>query len=127
MSKTAVPPSARKAPSYRRHSSGQAVVTLQDGPGGRRKDFLLGRYNSTESRAEYFRLLGEWELNGRRFTVIDQSADGMTVNELIYPIRAAPGGGERAGRDAAGVPARLQALEEPCTATCRPPSSRRRS
>ena len=75
---------ARKAPSYRRHSSGQAVVTLMDGPGGRRQDFLLGRYNSSESRSEYFRLLTEWELNGRRLAVAEESPDGLTVNEMIF-------------------------------------------
>jgi hypothetical protein len=40
-------------PSYRRHKqSGQAVVTLPDGLGGRR-DILLGQYGSKESRLEY--------------------------------------------------------------------------
>jgi hypothetical protein len=55
-----------KIPSYRLHKqSGQAVVTLPDGMGSRR-DVLLGKHDSTESRAEYARVLAEWEANGRR-------------------------------------------------------------
>jgi hypothetical protein len=53
-------------PSYRLHKqSGQAIVTLTDGIGGRR-DVLLGKYDTPESRAEYLRVLGEWEATGRR-------------------------------------------------------------
>jgi hypothetical protein len=52
-------------PTYRLHKqSGQAVVTLPDGLGNRR-DVLLGRYGSTESRKEYTRVLAEWESSGR--------------------------------------------------------------
>jgi hypothetical protein len=43
----------RKDPSYRLHKqSGQAVVTLTD-PSGRRRDVLLGRHDTPESRREY--------------------------------------------------------------------------
>lgn len=53
-------------PSYRFHkSSGQAIVTLTTGCGGRR-DILLGRYGSEESTANYNRVVGEWVANGRR-------------------------------------------------------------
>jgi hypothetical protein len=38
--------------------SGQAVVTLPDGLGGRR-DVLLGNHGTPESRAEYLRVLAE--------------------------------------------------------------------
>ena len=55
-----------RIPSYRRHKqSGQAVVTLPDGF-GRRRDVLLGKYGSPESRQEYLRVLAQWEANGRR-------------------------------------------------------------
>jgi hypothetical protein len=57
---------AKKPSSYRLHKqSGDAIVTLPDGFGGRR-DFLLGPYGSTESRAEYARTIAEWEAAGRR-------------------------------------------------------------
>jgi hypothetical protein len=69
-------------PAYRLHKqSGQAVVTLPDGLGGRR-DFTLGEYGSPESRAEYARLLAEWEANGRRLPQPATATD-LTVNELI--------------------------------------------
>jgi hypothetical protein len=44
-------------PTYRLHKqSGQAIVTLSG------QDYLLGKHRSPESRAEYARLLAEWEL-----------------------------------------------------------------
>src|SRR5215831_11564946 len=53
-------------PAYRLHKqSGQAVVTLPDGTGGRR-DVLLGKHGTPESRAEYARVIAEWEAGGRR-------------------------------------------------------------
>jgi hypothetical protein len=59
-------PRRNHIPSYRHHKqSGQAVVTLPDGLGGRR-DVLLGKYDTPESRAEYARVLAEWEASGRR-------------------------------------------------------------
>jgi integrase len=73
-------------PSYRLHKqSGQAVVTLSDGLGGRR-DVLLGRYGTPESRAEYARVIAEWEAGGRRLPA--RGAEGsaaadLTVNELL--------------------------------------------
>jgi hypothetical protein len=45
---------------YRLHKqSGQGIVTLTD-PIGMRKDYLLGNYDSPESRAEYVRIVSEW-------------------------------------------------------------------
>jgi integrase len=56
----------QRDPSYRLHKqSGQAVVTIPDGIGGRR-DILLGKYDSPESRAEYHRVVGEWRAAGCR-------------------------------------------------------------
>src|SRR5262249_20093207 len=73
-----------RVPSYRLHKqSGQAMVTLTDGLGGRR-DVLLGEYGTTQSRAEYARVLAEWEANGRRCPRPGATrADGLTVSELI--------------------------------------------
>jgi integrase len=68
---------------YRLHKqSGQAVITLTDGLGGRR-DVLLGRYGTPESRAEYARVLAEWEAGGRRLPKSAAAPAGLTVNELI--------------------------------------------
>src|SRR6476620_5800052 len=68
-------------PSYRRHKqSGQAIVTLTDGMGGR-TDVLLGKYGSKASREEYARVIAEWEAAGRRPPRSLAAAD-LTVNEL---------------------------------------------
>src|SRR5262249_9217988 len=70
-------------PAYRLHKqSGQAIVTLTDGLGGRR-DALLGKYGTAESRAEYARVLAEWEANGRRLPPSTAVASDLAVNELI--------------------------------------------
>lgn len=70
----------KRDPSYRKHkASGQAIVTVPDGLGGRR-DFLLGKYGTASSRAAYRRIIAEWEGNGYRLKV---STDELTVNELI--------------------------------------------
>lgn len=50
-----------KAPKYRRHrASSQAVVTLNG------RDIYLGRWNGPESKAEYHRLIGEWQASRRQ-------------------------------------------------------------
>jgi hypothetical protein len=70
-------------PSYRLHKqSGQAVVTFSDGLGSRR-DVLLGRFGSPESRLEYARLLAEWEARARRLPPSRNAAADLTINELI--------------------------------------------
>jgi integrase len=77
-------PRSPSVPKYRRHKqSGQAVVTLPDGVGGRR-DVLLGKYGTAESRAEYARVIAEWEANGRRLPPRSAagSASDLSVNEL---------------------------------------------
>jgi integrase len=77
-------PHRNHTPAYRLHKqSGQAIVTFPDGLGGRR-DFTLGEYNSLESRAEYARLLAEWEANGRCLPQLSSPATSDTsINELI--------------------------------------------
>ena len=77
-------PRRLSVPSYRLHKqSGQAIVTLPDRL-GRRRDVLLGEYGTPESRAEYARVLAEWEAGGQRLASAggDRSPD-LSVNELL--------------------------------------------
>lgn len=54
-------PHQQVLPSYRKHKqSGNAIVTFRL-PSGRRKDYVLGPYGSKKSKAEYARLLGEFQ------------------------------------------------------------------
>lgn len=46
-------------PSYRRHRSGQARVTIND------RDYYLGPYGTRASKAEYDRIVGEYLASGR--------------------------------------------------------------
>lgn len=70
-------------PSYRKHrQSGQAIVTLTDGLGGRH-DLLLGRHGTAASRQEYARVIAEWEANGRCLPQRIAGLADITVNELI--------------------------------------------
>jgi integrase len=69
-------------PTYRRRKqSGQAVVTLRIAD-GRRKDVLLGRYNSPESKVEYRRLIAELEHRPAGAVAGPGTAD-LTMNELL--------------------------------------------
>src|SRR5215207_8432190 len=70
-------------PSYRKHKqSGQAVVTFRL-PGGKRKDYLLGRYGSKESKAEYARLLTEFQAGHRSLPGPGHPIGDVSVNELL--------------------------------------------
>jgi integrase len=72
-----------RIPSYRLHrQSGQAVVTLTDAVTGRRKDHLLGKFDTIVSKEEYKRVVLDWEANGRRLPNTLPDAD-LTVAELI--------------------------------------------
>jgi hypothetical protein len=75
-------PRRNHVPSYRLHKkSGRAVVTLTDAVTGKRKDHLLLPHGTPESRAEYGRVLAEWEARGRR---LEQAAPmDLTVAELL--------------------------------------------
>src|SRR5262249_47990773 len=67
-----------RTPTYRRHKpSGQAVVTLNG------QDRYLGRWNTTESRNEYDRLIAEWLTPRRQPPTRGTPGDGLSVNELI--------------------------------------------
>jgi integrase len=70
-------------PSYRLHKqSRQAIVTLSD-PLGNRRDILLGKHGTPESRQEYARVLAEWEAHGRRLPGLAAIQKGLSINELI--------------------------------------------
>lgn len=51
-------------------------------PGGRRRDILLGKYDSPESRAEYARVVAEMAVPGSAAPPAPRAAD-LTVNELL--------------------------------------------
>ena len=55
-----MPRKRSRAPGYRYHMSGQAVVTL-DG-----RNFYLGEHGTPESWAKYYALLAEYNANGQR-------------------------------------------------------------
>jgi hypothetical protein len=81
----------KHVPSYRLHKqSGQAIVTLVDWFSSRR-DVLLGPYDTPKSRAEYARVIGEWELHARRLPTTAGRMPDITVNEVLlaYRIHAA--------------------------------------
>lgn len=76
--------SDRRVPSYRRKvtkTGTYAVVTLPDGV-GRRRDVILGKYGSAESRKEYARVIAEWEAAGRCIPAKETTPD-ITITELI--------------------------------------------
>jgi integrase len=71
-------------PSYRRHSSGQACVTVRD-PDGRRREILLGQWESPESKAEYARVLAELAANqgSMRPKTRGPAPADITINEVV--------------------------------------------
>jgi integrase len=90
-------------PSYRIHKqSGQAIVTLTDAV-GRRRDVLLGKHGTPESRAEYLRVLAEWEAGGRTPPRSSRPTPRLSVNELILRYWS---WASRHYRDADGAPTR---------------------
>jgi hypothetical protein len=44
---------------------------------------LLGKYGTSQSRAEYARVIAEWEANGQRLLAPAKKATDLTVNELL--------------------------------------------
>jgi integrase len=64
-------------PKYRRHSSGQARVTLNG------KDHLLGPYGSAASKEAYERLLAEWLSSPAKQVGEVPEFEGLTINQLI--------------------------------------------
>lgn len=75
-------------PSYRRHSGGQACVTVRD-RSGRRREILLGPYDSAESKEEYERVLALLKVHRGCYPFDDdgvgvpKDVDGLTVDQVI--------------------------------------------
>ncbi len=70
-------------PKYRRRKgTNRAVITLRD-PLGNRQDVQLGEYNTPESKAEYRRVLAEWDAAGRRLPPTGANSVDRTVNEIM--------------------------------------------
>jgi hypothetical protein len=100
-----------RIPKYRRHTSGQARVTLNG------KDQLLGPYGSPASREAYDRLIAEWLENQRRPPRPAEDARPLSVAELIlaywkhaedyYGFKVKDRGDEDCLRKALGVVRRL--------------------
>jgi integrase len=65
-----------RPPSYRRHSSGQARVTIAG------KDYLLGPYGSKESRRKYNKLIAEYIASGQSPSFGVPSSE-LTISELV--------------------------------------------
>src|SRR4051812_15028776 len=82
-----MPRRRKPLPAYRLHKqSGQAVVTLTDGPSGRRRDVLLGPFDTPESRQEYLRVIGEWAARDRTLaaaTPAPPAATDLSVAEML--------------------------------------------
>src|SRR5262249_12741877 len=75
---------SHRFPSYRCkkvHGREYACVSLPDGLGGRR-DILLGRYGTRESRIEYSRVIAEWQAGDRRWPQWVPATD-IPINELL--------------------------------------------
>jgi integrase len=76
-------PHAPRIPSYRYHKASRQAVVVLDG-----RSHYLGAWDTTESRAEYDRLIAEYLAGRRRRTLAGPGRPGpapsdLTVNELI--------------------------------------------
>jgi len=84
-----MPRPKKSVPSYLHHKpTNQAYVRLPDGKGGRRPIYL-GEYDSSESRAEYARIVQELSVSAS-IKSVDEMATGrsdQTVNELLNAYR----------------------------------------
>lgn len=78
-----MPRPRKEVPSYRHHKqSGQAIVTLN--LNGTRKNVLLGRYGTPESRAEYERVLARLRLGSPVAVSTPAAAQpDISVNEVL--------------------------------------------
>ncbi len=79
-------------PRYRLHrDSGQAIVTLVDHATRRRRDFLLGSFDSPQSRVRYDELIASWQARGRRLPADQRAiaeAAGISVRALCQGYEA---------------------------------------
>ncbi|MFO1065502.1 MAG: site-specific integrase [Pirellulales bacterium] len=65
-----------RVPSYRKHKSGQARVTL------RGKDYLLGPYGSEESKRAYAKLIAEFTSKNRS-SAFGKSLDALRIEDVL--------------------------------------------
>jgi integrase len=65
-----------RVPSYRKHSSGQARVTING------KDHLLGPYGSAESREAYGRLIAEYNASGKKHC-FGQPVESLKMEDVL--------------------------------------------
>jgi integrase len=87
-----MPKLTSRNPAYRRHASGQAIVTLNG------QDVYLGPHGTAASKREYDRVVGEWLARGRQ---LPQGTDTFRVADLIKAYwdhaRGYYGAGDHAG------------------------------
>lgn len=65
-----------RIPSYRKHSSGQARVTING------KDFLLGKYGSPESKEAYGRLIAEFA-SSRNSLSFGKARNSILIEDVL--------------------------------------------
>jgi integrase len=65
-----------RVPSYRKHSSGQARVTING------RDYLLGKHGTKESKAEYNRLVAEF-ISSNCSPTFGQAIPSITIRDVL--------------------------------------------
>ena len=82
-----MPKRCKTLPNYRLHKqSGQAVVTLSCAVTGKRRDVMLGEYDTPASRVKYAETIAKWERDGRildNAQPIEPTAAGVGVTEVM--------------------------------------------
>ncbi len=79
----------KRVPKYRLHKpTGQAVATFPM-PGGKRKDFYLGKYGTPESRKAYTRLVAEASADGDVIAPAHPSAPPSVAEMLVRYLKHA--------------------------------------
>jgi hypothetical protein len=77
-----MPRPRNQVPTYRLHKqSGQAIITIS--VDGTRRDMLLGKYGSPESKTEYRRILDQLATAGPKSVTTNHAAPHLSVNELL--------------------------------------------
>ena len=71
-----------KIPSYRRHVTGRATVSVYRSDGSRTEILLPGAYGSDESKQEYERILSQLRSNHGKLPT-EEAATDITIVELI--------------------------------------------
>ena len=102
-------PRLPRIPKYRKHSSGQARVTLNG------HDVLLGPYGTAESKAAYNRAVAEWLERQRQPAAGREGAAGpLSISEIILAYWSGvkedarlSAGGATVGEEAATLAARF--------------------